>query len=305
MNTCYYLVGLPGSGKSTYAKELSKETGALIFSSDVIREEIGADGGDTSKHSEVFQILHRRLKGGLLRGNDVIYDATNISYKNRVSFLNELGKLNIEINKICIITATPYEVCKMFNRMRTEAVPDEVIDRMYKSWTTPYYSEGWDQIYVHYHHKSFKGFYGTPRSFCKSYYYWSQNNPHHKYGLGQHMWNVADNIIIDTLTNVNGNELFYAAMIHDCGKPFTEKQDPNGISHYFNHDSVGAYDSLFFDYSDDVDIVYISFLVNHHMKPFGWKDNLEQAKEKFIDRYGEKELHDVLILHNADVSEKD
>ena len=100
MNTCYYLVGLPGSGKSTYAKELSKETGALIFSSDAIREEIGADGGDTSKHSEVFQILHRRLKGGLLRGNDVIYDATNISYKNRVSFLNELGKLNIEINKV-------------------------------------------------------------------------------------------------------------------------------------------------------------------------------------------------------------
>lgn len=305
MNTCYYLVGLPGAGKSTYAKGLSKEIGALIFSSDAIREEIGADGGDTSKHSEVFQVLHRRLKGALLRGYDVIYDATNISYKNRVSFLKELDYLGIEVNKVCIIIATPYEVCKKFNKERVATVPEEVIERMYKSWTTPYYSEGWDQIFIHYGFGKFKGYYGNPRQYCESVYDWNQNNPHHKCGLGEHMWNVTDNIIIDTLTNKNANELFYAAMIHDCGKPFTEKRDPDGVSHYFSHANVGAYDAMFFDYGEEIDIIYTSFLVNHHMEPFGWKENPEQAKEKFIDKYGEEELNDVLILHHADVSRKD
>lgn len=40
MATLYIMVGLPGSGKSTKAKEISKETGAIITSLDSMREEI-------------------------------------------------------------------------------------------------------------------------------------------------------------------------------------------------------------------------------------------------------------------------
>lgn len=37
------MVGLPGSGKSTYAKELSNDLDAIICSSDIIRKELCVD----------------------------------------------------------------------------------------------------------------------------------------------------------------------------------------------------------------------------------------------------------------------
>ena len=37
------MVGLVGSGKSTYAKQLAEETNAIICSSDAIREELCGD----------------------------------------------------------------------------------------------------------------------------------------------------------------------------------------------------------------------------------------------------------------------
>ena len=37
------MVGLPGSSKSTYAKQLAEETNAIICSSDAIREELCGD----------------------------------------------------------------------------------------------------------------------------------------------------------------------------------------------------------------------------------------------------------------------
>lgn len=305
MSKVYVLVGLPGAGKSTYARELSKETGAKIFSSDKIREEIGVDGGDSSEHRQVFNILYKRLFGEILRGHDAIFDATNISYKNRVGFIRELNaKCNNVgcgiIEKVCIVIATPYEICLAQNEMRKEAIPSEVIKRMYKNWETPYYSEGWDQIFIHYNKKFYKGGFGSPYSFCIKHKKTDQNNPHHTCTLGLHMLLVANKIGYES----DNEDLFYAAMIHDCGKPFTEKKAPDGISHYFQHQNTGAYDALFFDYPPGCDPLYISFIVNQHMKPFSWKENPEGAKKSFELRYGAKELQDILLLNEIDIKAK-
>lgn len=56
------MVGLPGSGKSTYAKELADEMRAVICSSDAIREELRGDENSQDKNEEVFKILHSRIK---------------------------------------------------------------------------------------------------------------------------------------------------------------------------------------------------------------------------------------------------
>lgn len=73
--TFYMMVGVPGSGKSTYARQIPDAT---VLSSDDIRAEIGADGGDKKMHKQVFTILHERVKEALSAGNDVVYDATNL-----------------------------------------------------------------------------------------------------------------------------------------------------------------------------------------------------------------------------------
>ena len=77
------MVGLPGSGKSTYAKQLSEETNAVICSSDTIREELYGDENSQDNNDEVFKILHSRIKENLKNGKNVIYDATNINSKRR------------------------------------------------------------------------------------------------------------------------------------------------------------------------------------------------------------------------------
>lgn len=92
MSTLYMLVGLPGSGKSFYAKSLSEETGAIIHSSDAIREELLGSEEDQSESPKVFALLHCRVKKDLSDGRDVIYDATNINSKRRRAFLQELIK---------------------------------------------------------------------------------------------------------------------------------------------------------------------------------------------------------------------
>lgn len=61
----YMMIGLPASGKSTIAKEISESEDAVIVSSDEIRREMG-DVNDQSKNTEVFEEVEKRLKQNIL-----------------------------------------------------------------------------------------------------------------------------------------------------------------------------------------------------------------------------------------------
>lgn len=140
------MVGLPGSGKSTYAKELSNDLDAITCSSDIIRKELCGDINSQDKNEEVFKLLHNRIKENLKDGKSVIYDATNINSKRRRTFLFELK--NISCYKKCVIMATPFNECCNRNDSRDRNVPYDVIKRMYMNWNTPYWFEGWDDISI-------------------------------------------------------------------------------------------------------------------------------------------------------------
>ena len=57
------MVGLPASGKSHYAKLLSKQHNAKIMSSDSIREELYGSESVQEDSNKVFELLHRRVLG--------------------------------------------------------------------------------------------------------------------------------------------------------------------------------------------------------------------------------------------------
>ena len=59
------MIGLPASGKSTIAKELSKSEDAVIVSSDEIRRELG-DINDQSQNTKVFEEVEKRLKQNIM-----------------------------------------------------------------------------------------------------------------------------------------------------------------------------------------------------------------------------------------------
>jgi len=52
--------GLPASGKSTIAKEISKSEDAVIVSSDEIREELG-NINDQSQNAKVFEEVESKI----------------------------------------------------------------------------------------------------------------------------------------------------------------------------------------------------------------------------------------------------
>lgn len=129
MTNFYMLIGLPGCGKSFYAKKLSEETGAIIHSSDAIKEELFNSEEVQAESSKVFEFLHRRIKEDLAKGSDAIYDAINMHSKRRRAFLQELKKYNCK--KATVFIATPYEKCLEQNKLRKRKVPEHVIKRIY------------------------------------------------------------------------------------------------------------------------------------------------------------------------------
>ena len=109
MNICLVLVGISGSGKSTYSDYL-RRVGFEVFSSDEIRKELWGDENDQKNPSEVFNTLHRRILSALKEGKNCVYDATNISAKKRAAFIRMVKGSNINCKFACrILAATPKE----------------------------------------------------------------------------------------------------------------------------------------------------------------------------------------------------
>jgi predicted kinase len=76
--TLYVLIGIQGSGKSTWAKANAGRLGAVVVASDEIRNELAAAGLDpTDMGDRVFATLEARLAEHLGAGRSVIADATH------------------------------------------------------------------------------------------------------------------------------------------------------------------------------------------------------------------------------------
>ena len=150
MSYLFMLVGIPGSGKSTFASRLAEEYNAQIFSSDFIRGELYGDESIQSNPKVVFEILHRRLINSLNQNFNVIYDATNIHSKYRKEFLESLPE-NKDRYNICYVCAERPQTCINRQNLRERKVPDEVIYRMANNMQYPTYDEGWDEIHILHH----------------------------------------------------------------------------------------------------------------------------------------------------------
>lgn len=304
MATLYMLIGLSGSGKSFYAKSLREETGAIIHSSDAIREELLGSEEDQSESLKVFELLHCRVKKDLGDGRDVIYDATNINSKRRKAFLQELTKYDCK--KIAIFIATPYEKCLERNNTRNRKVPEQVIKRMYMSFNVPCIQEGFDEVRVIYPEDMD---FAPMSDIIHKYYKMSQDNPHHTLGIGEHMHKASEiflmNYLEETSWKIN-SILYVATLMHDIGKPFTKtfvnsKGETTSIAHYYNHNNVGAYDIFFVSIPEEIKID-VALLIQYHMNYFiSWKQS-NRAEKRDRTFLGERLAKMLDILHACDAA---
>lgn len=299
MNKLFMMIGIPASGKTSLAEQIANSEGAEIVSSDNIRKELYGDESIQGDSNKVFRILQDRVVKGLNANKNIIYDATNISYKTRMAFLQRIRKLEVE--KIAIMVATPYEQCLIRNSQRERQVPEEVIKRMYFNFYVPQYFEGWDDIQIKYTN-NYIFFFGDLEDI-------KQDNPHHKLTVLEHCKKTEE-----ILNKQNGQlsiPINLAGRLHDTGKLETKtfinsKGEKTDIAHFYNHEKVSAYDSLFhvnlrsrIEMMKDEEFVLETIkLIQWHMLP--WTKMSEKTEQKYKKLLGENFWNDLMILHKAD-----
>lgn len=280
------LVGIPGSGKTTYAsKYINKHCNAAHLSSDLIRKELYGDESIQGNPADVFSLMQKRAVEALNNGNDVIYDATNITRKDRQGIISVCPKFaKIEAH----IIWAPIEECIKRDANRDRTVGKEVIDKMLKRFQAPYVDEGIDNIVV-----------VTPNDFdsvsyefrCYSDMCIPHDNPHHTLDVDKHCKAACQY----AFTNNFAYDIRFAALWHDVGKPYVKafidgKGNTYEHAHYYQHQCTSAYLS----YGLKEITPYSAWLISTHMDVYlntKYYNNLPPFLKKDVD-----------LLHEADLA---
>jgi predicted kinase len=135
------LVGLPGSGKSTYLAQL----GANAVSSDEIRRLLADDATEQGIHRRVFAVVRTLIRHRVHIGRQVTYvDATNLTRRERRQYIR-LGELH-DCEVEAVFFDVPLETCLERNRLRARVVPEDALREMAQRMVAPSLTEGFTQV---------------------------------------------------------------------------------------------------------------------------------------------------------------
>lgn len=136
------LVGLPGSGKSTWA---ARQRQAVVLSSDAIRHLLSGDETNQNIHRAVFATMRYLLRQRLALGPGVtILDATHVERKWRKPWLRLAAAQGVAIEAVYF--DTPLEICLKQNQARPRQVPAEAIRAMAAKLEPPLRAEGFARV---------------------------------------------------------------------------------------------------------------------------------------------------------------
>ena len=151
MPKCYQLIGVPGSGKSTWLKNQTWALGLTVISTDNFVEAYAKEQGKT--YSEVFDeymptavdLMSKVVVHAREHGHDVIWDQTSTSVKSRARKFRMLR----DYEHIAVVFATPDadELAKRLASRPGKNIPDHVMRSMIEGFEMPTEEEGFKEIW--------------------------------------------------------------------------------------------------------------------------------------------------------------
>ncbi len=147
------LIGLPGSGKSTWASHFVQAGHPfVVISTDQIRADLYGDESIQGNWQGIWQEVTRRLEwalgatqAGAIAG--VVYDATNTQRGARRQVLQQARSLGYT-RCIGVWVDVPVSLCLARNAQRSRQVPEAVIETMARRLAAapPHWDEGFDAL---------------------------------------------------------------------------------------------------------------------------------------------------------------
>ena len=163
------LIGISGSGKTTYVNSVVKETNEKVCSTDkfVIEHAMSRFNEDGAKFSyeeafndiqenDMFKVMTKRfydeIEENIKNGDNFIIDRTNLNVRARASLIKELRELGKKYGKAVVITGIIFnpttsvilERLKQRIILENKRIPDNVLDDQIKYFEVPTKAEDFD-----------------------------------------------------------------------------------------------------------------------------------------------------------------
>jgi len=152
MPKVYVLVGVPGSGKSTWIAQQEWARDCSIVSTDHWIEVFARELGRT--YSEVFDLfmpaavraMSAQVALAQQQGRDIVWDQTSVSVTSRAKKFASLP--NYEHVAVVFATPEPAELARRLAQRPGKVIPESVVQHMISTFELPTESEGYREIWT-------------------------------------------------------------------------------------------------------------------------------------------------------------
>lgn len=148
MSKLYIMMGIPGSGKSTWCEENISNKDNYVSRDRVRFGLLKAGDSYFSKENEVYKEFVNIINRKLMTNKEVYVDQTSLDSRARRKLLNSLQVKPDEVHVIWL--KTPLQKSLLYNAKRKglERVPDHSIIQMHSRLERPTWSEGIKYLHI-------------------------------------------------------------------------------------------------------------------------------------------------------------
>ncbi len=144
----HMLIGIQGSGKTTFANSYGPTINACIVSTDNVRK-----NNPGIEESKVWPYVYEQVANCVKNDIEVIFDATSITPKVRKRFIDEVSALGVKPKIYAYFFETDKDEChkRIIERNKIEGelqLPPEVVYSYSERLVAPTFEEGFIKIFI-------------------------------------------------------------------------------------------------------------------------------------------------------------